>query len=458
MSLRLVLEHAPNTQRVAEKTFSGGQMTIGRGDECDWRIDDPDKYVSRKHCVITDEDGMLTLIDASTGGVFVDGATTPVGTGNSVVLENNMRFRLGDFVIRVEMQEAASRPTLPSAAKSNSIFDFGPEQSAPEPAPKRPDDLPPKFGVLPGHTERQSSKDDKRAPKPLDRDGAFDLDLIAKSSKSPWDDTSAESSDVPSFSGSGGYFGTDEPDTPPPEKTVPQQDSRPPSEPWPPIEVFPEPDNAGPLPVAEPITPAPQRPPDNTQSAQKDLAALYKGMGLDPALAKDATPQELEAIGARFKEMVDGVMFLLRTRAEEKVKVRVAQTIISNADVNPLKFLASSEEAILALIRGRGDSYLPGDKAVTGAYRDLADHQVRTWQALQTALRRMVDRFDPEEIEREIEDTGLLERLVAGGRNAKLWQTYQDRYREIAQAAEERFLGEVGADFRDAYEEERNRK
>ena len=70
----------------------------------------------------------------------------------------------------------------------------------------------------------------------------------------------------------------------------------------------------------------------------------------------------------------------------------------------------------------------------------------------------MIDRFDPEEIEHEIEDTGLLEKLVAGGSSAKMWQTYQEREREIAQAAEERFLGEVGADFRDAYEDERNRK
>ena len=459
MTLRLVLEHASNTQRIAEKTFLGGQMTIGRGDECDWQIDDPDQYVSRKHCVITDEDGILTVIDASTGGVFVDGATTPLGAGNSVALEHQMRLRLGDFVIRVELQGTTSKQAAPPSAKSNSLFDFGTDDSAPSATSKRPDELPPKFGVLPGHSERHGAKEDKPPPKPLHQDGAFDLDLIPQSSKMPKDDVKSASSDRNSFSGGGGYFGNDESEADSTENTAPQQVPKPPPAPWPPIEVFPEPENAEtPPPIVQPIAPPPQQSADTRQNPQNDIAALYKGMGLDPALAKDATPQELEAIGARFKEMVDGVMFLLRTRAEEKVKVRVAQTIISNADVNPLKFLASSEDAILALIRGRGDSYLPGDKAVTGAYRDLADHQVRTWQALQTALRRMVDRFDPEVIEREIEGAGFLEKLVAGGRNAKLWQTYQNRYREIAKAAEEKFLGEVGADFRDAYEEKRNRK
>lgn len=463
MSIRLILEHAPTPQRFAEKIFSAGQMTIGRGDDCDWQLDDSDKYVSRKHCVITDEDGTPSLIDASSGGVFVDGSTTAVGAGNSVLLENEMRLRLGDFVIRVEM-ESAVRQTPPPDPVSASIFNFGPEDETPPPPQARPENLPPKFGIKPEHAERKSPFDDVKPPKPIDHDRAFDLDLAAKKpATSPWDDEPAQSAEPTSFSG-GRYFDTVD-DTPPPRATEVTQKEEPtreqaPAEPWPPIEIIAEPDNAGPPPVSSPAAPSSatsQAPILNSDDAA-GLAALYKGMGLDPALAKDATPQELEAIGARFKEMTDGVMFLLRTRAEEKVKVRVAQTIISNADVNPLKFLASSDEAILALIRGRGDSYLSGDKAVTGAFRDLADHQVRTWQALQTALRRMIDRFDPEEIEHEIEDTGLLEKLVAGGRSAKMWQTYQERYREIAQAAEERFLGEVGADFRDAYEDERNRK
>ena len=43
---------------------------------------------------------------------------------------------------------------------------------------------------------------------------------------------------------------------------------------------------------------------------------------------------------------------------------------------------------------------------------------------------------------------------VAGGRSAKLWELYQKRHREIAISAEQTFLGEIGADFRNAYEEE----
>ena len=64
----------------------------------------------------------------------------------------------------------------------------------------------------------------------------------------------------------------------------------------------------------------------------------------------------------------------------------------------------------------------------------------------------MIDRFDPAALEKELEALGLLETLLAGGRRAKLWELYQKRFREIAQSAETQFLGEVGADFREAYE------
>jgi type VI secretion system protein ImpI len=151
------------------------------------------------------------------------------------------------------------------------------------------------------------------------------------------------------------------------------------------------------------------------------------------------------------------LMLMLRTRAKEKQNARVAQTVISNTDVNPLKFLATTNEALAALVVPRGPGYLAPDDAINGAFRDLADHQVRSWVAIQSALRRMIDRFDPAAVERDLEELGMLESLLSGGRNAKLWKLYTDRYKDIARAAEDRFLGEVGADFRDAYEGNREK-
>ena len=111
MSLRLIIEHSAHPQRQAERTHHAGDLTIGRGAECDWQLDDPDMFVSRKHCVISGRDGQFTVTDASRGGLFLDGRDTPLGAGMAVALEHGMRLRLGDVVIRAELMSAPAQTT-----------------------------------------------------------------------------------------------------------------------------------------------------------------------------------------------------------------------------------------------------------------------------------------------------------------------------------------------------------
>ena len=152
--------------------------------------------------------------------------------------------------------------------------------------------------------------------------------------------------------------------------------------------------------------------------------------------------------------MAEGLMHLLRMRAKEKGNARIAQTVVGAAEVNPLKFMPGVEDALAVMLAARSPGFADAEGAIAGAVRDLAQHHVSSWRGIQVALRRMVDRFDPTALEAELEQLGLLEKLLAGGRRAKLWELYEKRYREIAQSAETRFLGEVGADFREAYESE----
>ena len=522
MSLRLVIETAPRPQAVTERVFEGGRLSIGRSDEADWQLDDPEMFVSRRHCVLSEEDGRVMVTDASSGGLFIDNAAHPVGAGNAVPLEPGMRLRLGDFTLRVEPASAAPAQAgggmkAPARVQSGG-FDFGPPEEV-APPPERPASLPDPFGLRRDGGEALSwEKEEHKPPRPLDQADPFELDLRGSARSAP------RGEDAPSGvarrddatprqrerSGRGYFFDEDatalrgsepvgepkpEPEQAPPRRSdlfadlsaglvppVPEVEApKEPDEDAPPILAAdfsfgpppapePEPERAPEAPVAaaaQPVTPPPEGsaagPPQPTAasappaaSGQGDrLEALFRGMGLDPAGRETLSEAEIERIGAAMRAMVEGVMLLLRTRAKERQKVRVAQTIIASQDVNPLKFLATSEEALEALIRPRGRSYLAPEPALAEAFRDLTDHQVRTWSALQTALRRMVDKFDPAEISRKMEDVGRLESLIAGGRSAKLWQLYEERYREIARAAEEQFLGEVGADFREAYENQR---
>ncbi|MFD1343684.1 type VI secretion system-associated FHA domain protein TagH [Litorisediminicola beolgyonensis] len=478
MNVRLVIESAPHAQAVSERVFEGGRLVIGRSDDADWQLNDPDMFVSRQHCILTEEAGRVMATDASSGGLFIDNAANPVGSGNSVPVEPGMRLRLGDFVLRIEAVTVPARAPEPAPQKGGMSFDFN--FGAPDPAPEpveRPASLPDPFGLSTdsrSHERRRTPE----PPRPLDQEDPFGLDL-----RSPFEDRTpvvAPADSEPRRGGAGGYFGGGgapsgdrSDDTRLPEPPAPRKDlfaswdapvATPAPEPAP--DPDPEPDTI-PEPVPVPAPPPPEvhvpepapaqvTPPSPVSAADADLrTALLRSMGLDPDRITGDSTQQMEQIGKSMRALVEGVMLLLRTRAQAKQKARVAQTIIASADVNPLKFLATPEDALAAMIALSGKSYLDADAAVNEAFRDLTDHQVRTWAALQTALRRMIDKFDPQEVEKEMEDIGLLESLIAGGRSAKLWQLYEGRYREIAEAAEQEFLGEVGADFRDAYENER---
>ena len=183
--------------------------------------------------------------------------------------------------------------------------------------------------------------------------------------------------------------------------------------------------------------------------------AFLRGMGVEEAdfPGRDSIA-EMEKFGREYRLMMEGLMQLLRKRAEEKGNARVAQTMVGASEVNPLKFLPTVDDAIVTLIAERSPGFLAGEAAIADAVRDLAQHHVRAWRGVQGALRRMIDRFDPAVIEEELKSNSAIGTLLSGGRGAKLWELYQKRHREIAESAEKSFLGEIGADFRDAYEEE----
>ena len=111
MILRLIIEHSAHPQRTTERRHEAGDLSIGRGAECDWQLEDPDQYMSRRHCVISGQDGQFTVTDASRGGLYIDGKDIALGAGAAAILENGTRLRLGDVVIRAELLVAVRPAT-----------------------------------------------------------------------------------------------------------------------------------------------------------------------------------------------------------------------------------------------------------------------------------------------------------------------------------------------------------
>jgi type VI secretion system protein ImpI len=481
MTLRLVIEHAISAQPRSEYIYNGGDVSIGRDPGCDWQLEDPEMFISRRHCVVSGRDGVFTITDASRGGVFIDGGTTPLGAGNTKKLEHGTRLRLGEIVIRVEIRaDETARP----APTSQQPKDFQADDffSRPDPTPV----TPPRPASLPEPYEQrrpyaESSEREMAKVAPVIFDDPFTLEpTVARApmrTLSPFESQpaiqAAPASPAPALNDFSfdDFFSTParaQPESQVQEPAAPLDESNAPlaealQEPvfaplqpelaTAPIKLV-EPVIPTPTPIPSPIEPvvSPIEAPRPVMANSELTDAFFKGLGLKPLPTDANHVAEMEALGRRFRLLVEGLVQMMRARSREKNSVRAAQTIIGSADVNPLKFLVNMDEVIEAIITPRGKGYLAPDDAITAAFRDLNDHQLRTWVALQSSLRAMIDRFDPAALESEVLEDGLLTSLLSGGKSAKLWQVYKDKYREIAKSAEDRFLGEVGADFRNAYE------
>ncbi|MDH4984745.1 type VI secretion system-associated FHA domain protein TagH [Aminobacter anthyllidis] len=502
MSLLLTLEQGPRAQAVRQTRLDKGELVIGRSPDADWQIDDPDMFVSRAHCKITSGQDGYVVIDTSSSGLFIDDAGSALGSGNTARLRHGMRLRLGDYVVSVELQPneaqlqhfkpAPSRTSVPQPAPAASRApvglggdDFFSLKTDEEPQRPRPADLPNPFE----HPEPGAFRAYERAGGSERNSPAFDDPFSLDPVATPVANGHADDGQ----NGTAAFadpFGLAE--TPPPkpkaEPVVTQSPSfddgfdLPPIAPPPPVadskprEATPAPSPTKPaspapwdLPVRLPDAPPP--PPMSLRAREKAAssstapaaapsdsalrAAFLRGLGLDENDPSNRDPiAEMEKFGREYRLMLEGLMQLLRKRAEEKGNARIEQTIVGSSEVNPLKFLPTVDDALATILAERSPGFLAGEPAIADAIRDLAHHHVRAWRGLQGALRHMIDRFDPVALEEELKSSSSIEKLLAGGRSAKLWDLYKKRHREIAVSAETRFMGEIGADFRNAYEEE----
>lgn len=489
MSLLLTLEQGPRTQAVRQTRLDQGELVIGRSADAGWQINDPDMFVSRAHCRITGGRDGYFVTDTSSSGLYINDSDSPLGAGQSTRLQSGMRLRLGDYVVHVDLQTptaqapaAASQPVperLPQASRGPISIggdDFFSAKVEEEPRRPRPADLPNPFEQpVAGAFERAASSqrsspafDDPFSLDPVSTPGSTGVDPhpetgSAASFADPFSIDPVPSLNRPTEAAAGkpfefnDDFGFGPAAAPSSANGVGSNGQR--------ERIASRPQSANPwdLPVQAADAPArtgaaakPARLPAEAQLGDTALrSAFLRGMGVEEAdfPGRDSVA-EMEKFGREYRLMMEGLMQLLRKRAEEKGNARVAQTMVGASEVNPLKFLPTVDDAIVTLIAERSPGFLAGEAAIADAVRDLAQHHVRAWRGVQAALRRMVDRFEPAAIEQELKSNSALGNLLAGGRSAKLWELYQKRHREIAESAEKSFLGEIGADFRDAYEEE----
>jgi type VI secretion system FHA domain protein len=208
-------------------------------------------------------------------------------------------------------------------------------------------------------------------------------------------------------------------------------------------------DSETPVPAKAPapaLAPA-LRPDCNTPEPADLMAAFLRGAGMRGVQPPDPVAA-MEELGAAFRTFVGGLRETLVARAAVKSEFRIEQTMIRARGNNPLKFSASDDDALLALVGAGRRSDIGPAEAVAEAFRDIRLHELATMSAMQTAVRGMLRELAPEKL-RE----GGGQSLLPSQRKVRAWDAFEAAHARLTQALSDNFDSAFGRAFARAYEQ-----
>ena len=466
LKLRVISDHYKALGKRSSRLFGVSGGKIGRAQDNDWILPDPDRYVSSHHCKVGFRSGQWIMEDTSTNGVFINGADSPASVDGPYVLKDGDRLRVGDYEIIVSIDERNDfsadasgqlpAPVLaPARAKVevpvlNLADDLGEElditdllsdasiahseKLADKLADNQadnsfewidnPDDLPVNT-VL--HTP---GRNDKPISTPVAGKGSSVAAEKAAQIAANRGTQSALNSLLEGLSddaGQGTVAGAKN-----------DNDWQMQTRPY---------DRKTMTALNAPAAlgrdrPEPERPRRgldhlNTETGAA-VEAFCRGAGIDPAtLPADTQTALLTLAGQMLRECVLGLMEALKGRADLKSKLRLAQTTIQPGENNPLKFSAGVDEAVRKLLDPHGSRYLGPIEAIRDSFADLRTNQMALAAAIQTATDELMNRIEPGELQERF-DRCLKRGAILGAANKmKYWDLYTEFFQVLNQRNEQ---------------------
>jgi len=380
----------------AYKIFDERGGSIGRLDVNDWALPDPERFVSSRHAVVRFQGGGFCLEDVSTNGTFINEPERPVSKSEPVRLKDGDRLFIGDYEILVQLIENGVGAGDAGSAPL-------PAQSSGPSVSLGTDDPLAVIGVGAGSAAAPE------VPQPAASQAAV---AQAPISQAPVAQPPISPAEVP------------KPAAPAPgdPSPAPASTPRPATGPAPPIE----------------------------QSARELLSAL----GLDP---QDVGPDVATQLGAIVRIVIQGMIEVLRARAEVKGNFRMPVTSVRVVENNPLKFSLNADDALHNLFVKRNPGYLGPLEAFREGFEDIAFHELAMLAGIRAGYQSMVGKFNPAQLEETY--TSNLRRtsvLPIGGRT-KLWDMYCAQFGNIEKDSEASFQLLFGEEFAKAYHKQLER-
>ena len=119
MPIVLTLHRARDTggRQRESRTLEEGTLSIGRGPDNGWVLQDPAQHLSKTHCLVVSTPRGYALVDRSSNGVFLNGAKQRLARDSQTAITDGDEFTLGDYLIQARVvQDLSSRTVAASAA------------------------------------------------------------------------------------------------------------------------------------------------------------------------------------------------------------------------------------------------------------------------------------------------------------------------------------------------------
>lgn len=491
MAIEISVIKSPEQVQLSKvcQVFTERGGTIGRGESNTWIIEDPERFISTTHSQISYENGQYFLADVSTNGTFLNGSAEPIGNGNRVLLQDGDSFSLGDYEFQVSLDSAAGN----DYGTSNDPF------ASAEFAEHSSDDSFATAGMVNNYHDYA----DPFAGAGLDANPISEMLPVADHEETDplaLLDKAGGGQEPTPFAGQ--FESSSQADNADPMQqavawpnVIPDDWDREDTEPTPAVQnsVVRQEPKVAPV-TSDPAlheklqeserkrealeieneqllsdimrlkqklknlqaTPAPA-PARSSGNAIRVDETLLDAMGLGQWKLSDAKKAEISAtVGYLMRESIAGLMQTLGFRKKIKEEFRINVTTIQPVENNPLKFSANIEDALENMFIKDNKAYMKPADAVREGFQGISEHQIAVLAGIQAAFRGMVERLDPEALEKRFEKyrkTGV----IKVGQKSKNWESYKEFHQDLVNNIDNSFQYLFGYDFVQAYEEQLQR-
>lgn len=448
--------------------MNGPSLTIGRGNENDLVLPDPNRELSKRHCAIEDHNGNVIVVDFSTNGTFLNYGKLALGNTPTPLNDGDI-LSIGPYELMVNIVTEQPQNLIADPLEDRQV---SPGQASRGPSTADLLDAPGDGGdflddllgngqrpVGPGVVERKDPHEDGLLPPLGEEDG-----ILPPIASDPFAHQGA----------SQGIHNPAEQDFFRPSNPAQMSNAIP--DDW--DDDFLAPAGNDPRasdPFSQPARPEPaggsarhthpgaamaQSAPPMASAGQGGgtgdaaVRAFMHALGAEDVQLTDAQlVPTMERMGDVMRIMIEGMREILMTRSSIKSEFRIEHTMIQVGGNNPLKFSLSTDQAIESMVRPKARGYLEATDAATQALNDIKAHEVAVISGMEAAVKGILRKLDPVVLEEKLTSGGALTGILKS-RKARYWEIYEDMYSEISDQAENDFQELFAKEFARAYQEQ----